>query len=85
MGNLFEVINPLTTTNPISRNQSIYLKGKSIDWFLYDGNIGGTEARAYFSQYCVWYPHAVSFLRNKMPYFLLKIPKTHAVYGGVAF
>ena len=49
MGNLFEVINPLTANVPISRNQSIYLKGKSIDWFLYGGNMSRIEARAYFS------------------------------------
>ena len=32
--------------------------------------------------YCVRYPHAVPFLRNKVPFFLLKAPKAHAVLGG---
>ena len=35
--------------------------------------------RAFLTTYCVRYPHAVSFLRNEMPYSLLKTPKTHAV------
>ena len=34
--------------------------------------------------YCVRYPHAVPFLRNEIPFFLLKPPKTHAVLGSVA-
>ena len=29
--------------------------------------------------YCVWYLHIVPFLRNKMPYSLLKTPKAHVV------
>ena len=29
--------------------------------------------------YCVRYPHAISFLWNKMPHFLLKSPEAHAV------
>ena len=29
--------------------------------------------------YCVRYPHTVPFLRNDMPYFLLKTPKIHAI------
>ena len=33
--------------------------------------------RAYLFSYCVRYPHAMPFLWNKMPYFLLKTPKAH--------
>ena len=28
--------------------------------------------------YCMRYPHAMPFLWNKMPYYLLQTPKTHA-------
>ena len=31
--------------------------------------------------YCVREPHAMPFLRNKMPYLLQKLPKTHVTYG----
>ena len=31
------------------------------------------------AMYCVRYPYAVPFLRNKMPYSVLKTPKTHIV------
>ena len=34
---------------------------------------------AYFVTYCIQYLHAMPFLWNKMSYFLLKIPKMHAV------
>ena len=32
--------------------------------------------------FCMWYPHAVSFFRNKIPYSLLKPTKSHAFFGG---
>ena len=43
------------------------------------------EAGLILTTYCVRYPHTVPFLRNKMPYSLLKTPKTDVVKGGVAF
>ena len=33
------ILNPLLTNNPIIKNQSVDLQSKSIDWFLYEGNI----------------------------------------------
>ena len=37
------------------------------------------KAELILAIYCVRYPHAVPFLWNKIPYSLLKTPKTHAV------
>ena len=36
----FQDINPLSDKFPSYRNQSVDLRCKSADWFLYDGNIG---------------------------------------------
>ena len=33
----------------------------------------------FLTTYCVWYPHAVPFLRNKILYSLLKTPKAYVV------
>ena len=35
--------------------------------------------RLFLTTYCVRYPHAVPFLRNEMPFSLLKTPKIHTV------
>ena len=37
--------------------------------------------RLILTTYCVRYPHAMPSSWNKIPYFLLKTPKTHAVWG----
>ena len=44
-------------------------------------------AKLLLATYCVQYQHAVPFLRNKVPYPLLKPPKTYANFfgGDVAF
>ena len=37
--------------------------------------------RAFLTTYCMRYPHAVPFLRNEMPFSLLKILKAHRLGG----
>ena len=39
----------------------------------------------FFATYCVPYPHAMTFLGNKMPNSLLESSKAHIVEGSVAF
>ena len=40
------------------------------------------ESEVFFlATYCRQYPHAVLFMKNEIPYFLLKPSIPHAVYG----
>ena len=36
----------------------------------------------FLATYCVQYPHTLPFLRNRIPYSLLKTSKPHVVQGG---
>lgn len=40
------------------------------------------KAGLILATYCVWYPQATRFLRNRIPYYLLKPSKVHVVKAG---
>ena len=47
-------------------------QGSEYAWSSYMSGLALTN-------YCIWRLHAVSFLRNEMPFYQPKIPKTHVV------
>ena len=46
---------------------------------IFENLVPNLHTLLFLTTYCVWYPHTVPFLKNEMPYSLLKTLKTHSI------